>query len=179
MATIAVIFLVAAVSALIVAAGCLPSPPWPHVPNFRQERGAMTDQEFRGRSARERARGDRSISRRLHRQRCRHPEYQRARHRALRYVARPARLRSGPHLKFSSAAATCRCARLAVTCVCGHPQRPPTTIPLHDVIGPGLLRKIMRDTNAIDRYPARTLVAVRFGSSPEVIAICQVRQLCR
>jgi predicted RNA binding protein YcfA (HicA-like mRNA interferase family) len=27
-----------------------------------------------------------------------------------------------------------------------HPQRPSTTIPLHDVIGPGLLRKIMRDT---------------------------------
>jgi len=27
-----------------------------------------------------------------------------------------------------------------------HTQRPPTTIPLHDVIGPGLLRKIMRDT---------------------------------
>ena len=27
-----------------------------------------------------------------------------------------------------------------------HAQRPPTTVPLHDVIGPGLLRKIMRDT---------------------------------
>jgi predicted RNA binding protein YcfA (HicA-like mRNA interferase family) len=27
-----------------------------------------------------------------------------------------------------------------------HPHRPPTTVPLHDVIGPGLLRKIMRDT---------------------------------
>ena len=27
-----------------------------------------------------------------------------------------------------------------------HPHRPPTTVPLHDVIGPGLLRKILRDT---------------------------------
>lgn len=27
-----------------------------------------------------------------------------------------------------------------------HPQRPPATVPLHDVIGPGLLRKILRDT---------------------------------
>jgi predicted RNA binding protein YcfA (HicA-like mRNA interferase family) len=27
-----------------------------------------------------------------------------------------------------------------------HPNRPPTTVPLHDVIGPGFLRKIMRDT---------------------------------
>ena len=27
-----------------------------------------------------------------------------------------------------------------------HHSRPPTTVPLHDVIGPGLLRKIMRDT---------------------------------
>lgn len=27
-----------------------------------------------------------------------------------------------------------------------HPQLPPTTVPLHDVIGPALLRKIMRDT---------------------------------
>jgi hypothetical protein len=27
-----------------------------------------------------------------------------------------------------------------------HRLRPPTTIPLHDVIGPGLLRKILRDT---------------------------------
>jgi predicted RNA binding protein YcfA (HicA-like mRNA interferase family) len=27
-----------------------------------------------------------------------------------------------------------------------HRFRPPTTVPLHDVIGPGLLRKIMLDT---------------------------------
>jgi predicted RNA binding protein YcfA (HicA-like mRNA interferase family) len=27
-----------------------------------------------------------------------------------------------------------------------HLHRPPTTVPLHDVIGPGLLRKILRDT---------------------------------
>jgi predicted RNA binding protein YcfA (HicA-like mRNA interferase family) len=27
-----------------------------------------------------------------------------------------------------------------------HSHRPPTTVPLHDVIGPGLLRKILRDT---------------------------------
>jgi predicted RNA binding protein YcfA (HicA-like mRNA interferase family) len=27
-----------------------------------------------------------------------------------------------------------------------NPNRSPTTVPLHDVIGPGLLRKIMRDT---------------------------------
>ena len=27
-----------------------------------------------------------------------------------------------------------------------HPHRPPTTVPLHDVIGPDLLRKIIRDT---------------------------------
>ena len=27
-----------------------------------------------------------------------------------------------------------------------HPQCSPTTVPLHDIIGPGLLRKIMRGT---------------------------------
>jgi predicted RNA binding protein YcfA (HicA-like mRNA interferase family) len=27
-----------------------------------------------------------------------------------------------------------------------HPTRPPTTIPLHDIIGPGLLRQILRET---------------------------------
>jgi predicted RNA binding protein YcfA (HicA-like mRNA interferase family) len=27
-----------------------------------------------------------------------------------------------------------------------HRERAPTTVPLHDVIGPGLLRKILRDT---------------------------------
>lgn len=27
-----------------------------------------------------------------------------------------------------------------------HETRPPTTVPLHDLIGPGLLRKILRDT---------------------------------
>ncbi len=27
-----------------------------------------------------------------------------------------------------------------------HPHRSPTTVPLHDIIGPGLLRKILRDT---------------------------------
>jgi len=27
-----------------------------------------------------------------------------------------------------------------------HQDRPPTTVPLHDIIGPGLLRKILRDT---------------------------------
>lgn len=27
-----------------------------------------------------------------------------------------------------------------------HHFRPPTTVPLHDIIGPGLLRKILRDT---------------------------------
>ena len=27
-----------------------------------------------------------------------------------------------------------------------HPERPPTSVPLHDLIGPGLLRQILRET---------------------------------
>ena len=28
-----------------------------------------------------------------------------------------------------------------------HENRPPTSVPLHDIIGPGLLRQILRETN--------------------------------